>query len=524
MKDSLAVIEGRQRRTTARKNARADVRTEAGLRGNADAPKDRLTARGVGLLLALTVAAIGVHGYHPYVEDAEIYLPGIKKLLDPSLYPLNSGFFASHAGMTLFPNLIAASMRISHIPFDWALLAWQFSCVFVLLLACWKIGRLVFDDPVARWGGVALVGSLLTIPVAGTALYIMDQYLNTRSLSAATVLMMVASVGEQRYYRAGLWALFTAVIHPLMFVFGFTFAVILVGMRLLPVRVLEPKMALAALLPAALFPPMSSVYHEALQSRSYFFLSRWAWFEWVGMLAPFAVFWGIGKLAKKREMFELEQMCTGLNIFGLIFAAASLLTIPAGFERFTLLQPMRYLHLTYVLMFVFAGGLLAQFFLRRKAWRWVVLFVPLCAGMFVTQRDLFAATPHVELPGVASPNPWVQAFVWIRENAPKDAYFALNPEHSRIKGEDQQGFRAIAERSMLADNNKDSGAATMFPKMAEAWKEHTMAQAGWEHLERADFERLKERFGVDWVVLDKTSAVEMTCPYQNARVKVCRIE
>src|ERR1700687_2913339 len=196
----------------------------------------------------MTVAAFAVHGYHPYVEDAEIYLPGIKKLLNPALYQQNTGFFASHAGMTLFPNLIAASIRISHLPFDWALLVWQFSCVFLLLLACWRIGRLAFRDPVASWGGAALVASLLTIPVAGTALYIMDQYLNTRSLSAATVLMMVASVGEKRYVRAGFWALFTAAIHPLMFVFGASFASILFMVRMLPDITVRRNMAVAALL------------------------------------------------------------------------------------------------------------------------------------------------------------------------------------------------------------------------------------------------------------------------------------
>ena len=59
--------------------------------------------------LLLTAAAILVHGYHPFVEDAEIYVPGIKQALIPALYPYNAAFFASHAHLTLFPNLIAAS-------------------------------------------------------------------------------------------------------------------------------------------------------------------------------------------------------------------------------------------------------------------------------------------------------------------------------------------------------------------------------------------------------------------------------
>ena len=75
----------------------------------------------MALLLLIAFAAMLVHGYHPAVEDAEIYLPGIKKLLDPTLYPYNAEFFQSHAHMTLFPNLIAASIKVSRLPFDWAL-------------------------------------------------------------------------------------------------------------------------------------------------------------------------------------------------------------------------------------------------------------------------------------------------------------------------------------------------------------------------------------------------------------------
>jgi hypothetical protein len=486
--------------------------------------KSRPTFQQAAVLLCMTVAAFAVHGYHPYVEDAEIYLPGIKKLLNPSLYPRNDGFFASHAGMTLFPNLIAASVRISHIPFDWALLAWQFGCVYLLLLACWKIGRLVFRDPLAAWGGAGLVASLLTIPVAGTALYIMDQYLNTRSLSAAAVLMMVASVGEKRYVRAGIWGLFTAAIHPLMFVFGASFAAIFFVMRTLQGNTVRRSAAVAALLPLGLFPPMSPAYHEALLSRGYFFLARWEWYELVGLAAPFAIFWWFARIAKKRGLTELELMCKAVNVFGLIFALASLLTLPKALERFTLLQPMRYLHLTYILMFVIAGGLLAEYVLQRHVWRWLILFVPLCGGMFYAQRQVFPATPHLELPCRTSPNPWVQAFLWIKQNTPNDAYFALNPKHMAVEGEDQHGFRALSERSMLADNVKDSGAVTMFPKLAETWKAQTIAQAGWKNFGSADFERLKQDYGVDWVVLETPTDVVLDCPYRNSKLEVCRID
>ena len=70
------------------------------------------------LLLLLTLGALLVHGYHPWAEDAEIYLPGVEKILRPELFPFNAQFFASHAHLTFFPNFIAASVRFSHLPLE----------------------------------------------------------------------------------------------------------------------------------------------------------------------------------------------------------------------------------------------------------------------------------------------------------------------------------------------------------------------------------------------------------------------
>ena len=98
-----------------------------------------------------------MHGYHPYAEDAEIYLPGIKKLLHPALYPTGTEFFESHASLTIFPNLIAASVRLTHIPFDYAIFIWYLASIFLLLRACWEFSGVCFANTRARWGAVALI-------------------------------------------------------------------------------------------------------------------------------------------------------------------------------------------------------------------------------------------------------------------------------------------------------------------------------------------------------------------------------
>src|SRR5260370_30561996 len=110
--------------------------------GESVGPANATGLKELTILFFLTACAILVHGYHPFVEDAEIYVPGIKKLLNPALYPYNDGFFASHARMTLFPNLIAWSVRITHLPLEWVLMAWYFVCSFSLPLACSNLARI----------------------------------------------------------------------------------------------------------------------------------------------------------------------------------------------------------------------------------------------------------------------------------------------------------------------------------------------------------------------------------------------
>jgi hypothetical protein len=468
------------------------------------------------LLLSIAAAAICVHGYHPYVEDAEIYVPGIKQILRPELFPHNQQFFTSHAHLTLFPNLIAWSVRITGLPFDWALLIWQFALIFLLLLGCWHMGRICFDHLQARWGSVVLVASLLTIPVAGTALYLMDQYVTSRAISTPAVLFLVINTAEKKIWRAGVWAILTAVVHPLMAVFGVSFAVLLV------LKQWRKSAALFAAVP--FFPPMTENYRRVLESRSYFFLLKWEWYEWLGIFGPLVIFWWFSRIAGRRKLDVLQNVCFVAIAFGIVyFLLAAAITIPPNLARFAELQPLRSLHLLYVLLFVFAGGFLAEFVLKQHVWRWALLFLPLCGGMHYAARQLFPSSPHLELPGRASRNDWVEAFLWIKANTSNDAYFALDPDHMELPGEDQHGFRALAERSMLADKIKDSGAVTMFPELADDWVKQTNALEGWPQFQAADFAKLKDQFAVDWVVVTRPPVQGLACPYENPTLAVCRV-
>lgn len=472
-------------------------------------------------LVLLTLGALFVHGYHPWAEDASLYLPGVEKLLNPQLFPFNAQFFESHAHLTLFPEMVATSVRLSHLPLEYVLFFWQLVSIFLLLFACLELAERCFRRRVSVYAGVALVAALLTLPVAGTALYIMDQYLNPRNLMAFVEVLAIAKVLERRYVTAAVLLLFGAAIHPLMAVFATSFCVLLWCMEKFESR---PALV-ASLFPFGLFDPPSAAYHQVAISHSYFYPTQWQWYEWLGAIGPIVIFWWFSRIAHARQSKNLELISRALVLYQAIFVIVALaVSVPARFESLARLQPMRSLHLTYILLALFSGGLLGEAVLKDRWWRWMALFLPLCGGMYYAQRTLFPASAHIEWPGSRPRNPWVQAFEWIRENTPPDAIFALDSDYMHIPGEDEIGFRDVSQRSLLAEKVADGGAVTMFPSLADEWLAQMQAQQGWQKFRAQDFRRLKARYGVNWVVLQQPGVPDLQCPYQNQAVKVCRVD
>jgi hypothetical protein len=473
-------------------------------------------------LLLVAGAAVAVHGYHPYAEDAEIYLPGVEKTLNPRLFPVGREFFESHANLTLFPHLIAGSVRLTHLPFEYALFAWQLSSIFLLLLGAWQLTGSLFLSSRARWGAVALLASLLTMPVAGTALYILDPYVNPRNLAAFVGLFAIASVLEGKLARAAIWLAIGVALHPLM---G-SFPVVLSFLLLVAKKVERQRLGITALLPFGnLFVAPTPAYHEAMRFHISHFILEWQWYEWLGGIAPAAIFWGMMRFARQRNLRNLGRLSRALVIYNLLyFSAALMVSVPKRFEAFARVQPLRSLHLLYMLLILAGGGLIAEYILKDRVWRWLLLFLPLCGGMFYAQRQLSPASAHIERPWSRARNPWAQAFLWIRQNTPSDAIFALDPNFMGIAGEDSIGFRALAERSRLADAHKDSGAVSMFPPLAEEWWNEYQAQLDWKHFSLPDFMRLKRQYGVSWIVLEPPGVAGLSCPYRNEAVMVCLLD
>jgi hypothetical protein len=505
------------------------------------------------LVTVLTLFALAVHGYHPYAEDGGLYVAGVKRLLDPALYPHGTAFVLEPMRFSLFAPLIAGLVRLSHLSLPAVLLALHLGTVWATLFSMWMLAARCWAERAARIGAVVLLACWLTLPVAGTALFLMDPYVTARSFSTPCALL--ALVGALDFTRSSrenprrrgfyLWAggiALAAAMHPLMATYALFATLMLASMRLPQRRTrgwgaasLSAAIVAIAACAQLAAKPESAAYTRIALTRTYWFPAMWAWYELLGIAAPLAILLAFAWAKSRRtEQHDAPQdnsaqqplvrmaVAVGATAFvvALVFARAA-----ASTHLVARLQPLRAFQIVYLVMVLILGAKLGEYVLCRSPWRWVAAVLLLGGVMFAAQRSAFPNSNHVELPQMTTPNPWVQAFTWIRENTPKDALFALDADYINAPGEDTQSFRAIAERSALPDYSKDGGEASIAPELTEAWTIGQAAQHGLSAPNQTDAERIAalSPLGVTWIVLESTATTSFDCPYRNAAAKVCRL-
>ena len=485
----------------------------------------------VAPVLLLTVLAFAVMGYHPGYEDDGVYLTAVQSDLHPALYSHDAVFFKLQMQASAFDNAMAEFVRLTHVPVAWAELLGQLLAIFLILWACHSLAKRFFELPEVRWAGVAMVAAMLTLPVAGTAIYIADQHLHPRNFATALVLLAVDRIlaGKLWHVLPLLAAAFA--MHPMMAAFGFSFCFCLALALMDPVHVWLRDMRAIFARGAALALPLgwvldssSPAWRKAAETRTYYFLYKWTWYEWLGAVAPLFLFWLLWRGAEKRGATLLARFALAVLAYAVFqqLVAFAMLT-PPSFLRLVSLQPMRYLQLIYLFLALMAGCLAGLFLLKRRIWRWAVFLAIMNGGMLAAQEVQFPDCPHFEMPWTRPENPWLQAFAWIRQNTPRDAYFALDPNYLAAPGEDYHSFRALAERSQLADGIKDAAVVVLVPALADEWNREVEAEAGWAQFKQGDFERLKNEFGVDWVLVNSSQHLGLDCRWRNRMLSVCRI-
>jgi hypothetical protein len=519
------------------------------------------------LVTALTFAALLVHGYHPYAEDGGVYMPEIKRLADPALYPYGTGFVVGHLHYSIFAPMIADLARLAHLRVETVLFGVYLASFWMTLFATSLLASRCYRSREARWGAVTLLAVWMTLPIAGTSLMLMDPYVTARSISTPCALLALVgaldfllpfanrspetnpeinpdtNTNTEQQVRGMLLCFVSLAIasamHPLMGAYAVG-SVLLLGILMWPNRIVQVwgmlGLSLAVLATAVgvllSAPPESATFTHVVLTRYYWFIAQWLWYELIGVIAPLLILAFVALRPRRQGDAARIGLARMAFAAGLLATLVAVFFARAGMQTHAVarLQPLRIFQLVYVIMILVLGATLAERVLQQKAWRWGVLFSLLASIMLSADRMTFPASPHIEyasktmqrgstVPG----NPWEQAFVWISRNTPRDAVFAMNAHYITQPGEDAQGFRAIAERSALPDFSQDGGVVTNKPELAATWQKGQQAQAGLDAEPDASRVAALKPLGVTWVVLERGDATRFACEYANAAVKVCRL-
>lgn len=513
-----------------------------------------------GLVTVLTLLAVAVHGYHPYAEDGGLYLPEVKRLLRPELYPYGTEFVVDHLRFSVFAPVMAGLVRWTHLRLETVLLLVHLASFWVTLFAGWLLAERCYGSREARGGAVALLAVWIGLPVAGTSLMLMDPYVTARSFSTPCALLALVGAlgfllprggGEREdavtdsQQRRGLMLCCVALaaaaaMHPLIGAFALG-CVMVLGCVLSSARWLRvwgtlglcvAAVAVAGIVQVSALPE-SEAYRKVAMTRYYWFLSQWHWYEVMGLVAPLVILAVVGlrPSASLGSPDKSKAALVGLARMGFLVGVTSVVVewLFARAEMAThvvaRLQPLRIFQIVYVVMILIVGAVFAERVLQRSVMRWVVAFSLLTGVMVFAARRTYPESAHVELPWVRddAKNPWEQAFEWIRGNTSEDALFALDSHYITSSGEDAQGFRAIAERSVLPDYSKDGGIVANKPKLSAEWLDGEKAQANLNRETDAVRLRTLKPIGVDWLVLDRNAKTAFRCDYTNRVVKICRL-
>jgi hypothetical protein len=273
--------------------------------------------------------------------------------------------------------------------------------------------------------------------------------------------------------------------------------------------------------------PISPAYRQAvsLPGRTFLFLARWHGYETLGLILPLLLFaLALRKLGPTSRKGALCLACLLLGITSTLIAA--LFVPPDGPYTLVPLQVLRSFHLIYMVGVVLSGGIVASLAARSRPAA-MAIFALLFAGMFAAQRLAWfgnsqSGSNQVEWPGSQPSNPYQQAFLWIRDNTPRDAVFAFNPQLVYLPREDEQGFRTIAERDHLADD-KDAGIVAVRPQLADRWALQRNAEFNVDRMTDAQRFAVLAPLGANWLLLPPKAQTELPCPWSNGVVEICRL-
>jgi hypothetical protein len=343
--------------------------------------------------LVLTPFALVAHRYKYVNDDQILYIPFLRRKMEPALYPGDYFFDQAQAGISLFEDALVWPVRLLGI--EWTMLLGYVLAQALILLCFYFLAKRLTSRRAAY---LAMVLFILPISIGGTFVRTYDNYFNPRTFALPLGLLTLVALWErQPWWAAGLASLHL-LLHPLSGLHTWMVAALLLAWWALKGRIplrslIGPGVLLMGTLGVLVWGTGGSetlwldpAWRAVLWRRTpYVFLESWKVNDWIS-LGLYLLLGIIGWVSRPRE-----PRTTHLCLAVLVVVLGSTLAVGLGADWLGLaplaqLQLARSWRLVIVLAIIFGADLVFVLF-ERWGWGGTLVAALLGVALYFDRAD-----------------------------------------------------------------------------------------------------------------------------------------
>lgn len=343
--------------------------------------------------LGLTPVALIAHSYKFVNDDQILYIPFLRRVVQPSLYPGDYFFDQPQANISLFEDVVVWPVR--WLGLEWTMLIGYLIAQFAILLCLFALARRLISRRAAY---LAMILFILPISLGGTFVRTYDNYFNPRTIALPLGLLTLVALWERRALVAASLTSIHLLLHPLSGLHTWLVAFLMLawwahkrqvrgGLLLVAVVLLLAALGLLAWNTGGsggfwLDPAWQSVLWRRTP---YVFLGSWKVYDWIS-LGIYLVLGIVGWSSRPRD-----PRSTQLSLAVLVVVLGTTLSVALGVDLLGLaplaqLQLARSWRLVVVLAVIFGADLVFAFY-EREGWAGWLVATLLAVSIYFDRAD-----------------------------------------------------------------------------------------------------------------------------------------
>jgi hypothetical protein len=343
--------------------------------------------------LVLTPFALVVHHYKFVNDDQILYIPFLRRIVEPSLYPGDYFFDQAQANISLFEDVFVWPVR--WLGLEWTMLIGYLIAQFAILLCLFTLARSLTTR---RGAYLAMILFILPVSLGGTFVRTYDNYFNPRTFALPLSLLTLTALWGRKPLAAAILASLQLLLHPLSGLHVWLVSVLMLAWWAYKHQVRKESLSGAAVLLLGTLGLLvwnaggtgglwlDAEWKAVLWQRTpYVFLASWKVHDWIS-LGIYLMLGIVGWGSRRRD-----PRTTHLSLAVLVAVLGATLLVALGVDWLGLaplaqLQIARSWRLVVVLAVVFGADLVFVLY-ERKGWGGWLVAALLAVSIYFDRAD-----------------------------------------------------------------------------------------------------------------------------------------